>query len=97
MVFCPTTKYTPFMVYLQNRLICNRHCSTEYNKLIYVCGGEGYCELSGIIGGAKVKRTHLSTWRMLFKYLKCVLHNYIKHIHNCNLHWLSYFKLHDTL
>ena len=22
-----------------------RHCSTEYNKLLYVCGGEGYCEL----------------------------------------------------
>ena len=22
--------------------------------------------------------------------------NYIKHIHNCN-HWLSYFKLNDTL
>ena len=53
--------------------------------------------ISGIIGGAKVKRTHLSTWRMLFKYFNCVLHNYIKHIHNCNLHWLSYFKLHDTL
>ena len=37
--FCSTTKYTPFMIYLQNRLICNRHCSTEYNKLLYVCGG----------------------------------------------------------
>ena len=43
--FCSTTKYTSFMIYLQNRLICNRHCSTEYNKLLYVCGVEGYCEL----------------------------------------------------
>ena len=43
--FCSTTKYSPFMSYLQNRLICNRHCSTEYNKLLYVCGGERYCEL----------------------------------------------------
>ena len=43
--FCSTTKYTPFMIYLQNQLICNRHCSTEYNKLLYVCGGERYCEL----------------------------------------------------
>ena len=43
--FCSTTKYTPFIIYLQNRLICNRHCSTEYNKLLYMCGGEGYCEL----------------------------------------------------
>ena len=32
------------MIYLQNRLI-NSHCSTEYIKLLYVCGGEGYCEL----------------------------------------------------
>ena len=38
-------KYTPFMIYLQNQLICNRHCSTEYNKLLYMCGGDGYCEL----------------------------------------------------
>ena len=99
--------YTPLVIYLQNRLICNRHCSTEYNKLLYVCGEEGYCELlvnftsfllilhvillfhvhsrnererlpdsekdfgldhdqahklvSGIIGGAKMKRIHLST------------------------------------
>ena len=44
-----------------------------------------------------MKRTHLSTWRMLFKYFNCVLHNDIKHIHNCNLHWLSYFKLHDNI
>ena len=22
-----------------------QHCSTYYNKLLYVCGGEGYCEL----------------------------------------------------
>ena len=43
--FCSTTKYIPFMIYLQNRLICNMHCSTEYNKLVYVCGGEGYGEL----------------------------------------------------
>ena len=21
------------------------YCSTYYNKLLYVCGGEGYCEL----------------------------------------------------
>ena len=33
------------MIYLQNRLMSYRHCSTEYNKLLYVCGGEGYCEL----------------------------------------------------
>ena len=31
-----------------------------------------------------MKRTHLSTSRMIFKYFNCVLHNYIKHIHNCN-------------
>ena len=43
--FCSTTKFTPFMMYLQNQLICDRHCSTEYNKLLYVCVGEGYCEL----------------------------------------------------
>ena len=43
-----------------------------------------------------MKRTHFSTWRMIFKYFDCVLHNYIKHIHNCN-HWLSYFKLHDCI
>ena len=43
-----------------------------------------------------MKRTHLSTWRMIFQYFNCVLHNYIKYIHNCN-HWLSYFKLHDTI
>ena len=47
--------------------------------------------MSGMIGGATV-----SIWRMLFKYFNCVLHNYIKHIHNCN-QWLSYFKLHDIL
>ena len=43
--FCSTTKYSPFMIYLhlQNRL--NSHYSTYYNKLFYVCGGEGYCEL----------------------------------------------------
>ena len=33
------------MFYLQYRLISNRHCSTEYNTLLYVCGGEVYCEL----------------------------------------------------
>ena len=38
--FCSTTKYTPFMIYLQNRLICNRHCSNEYNKLLCICVGE---------------------------------------------------------
>ena len=38
-VFCSTTKYTPFMSYLQNRLICTRHCSTEHNKLLCVWGG----------------------------------------------------------
>ena len=32
-------------LHLQNQLICNRHCSAKYNKLLYVCGGEGYCEL----------------------------------------------------
>ena len=26
-------------------MISNRHRSTEYNKLLYVCGGEGYCKL----------------------------------------------------
>ena len=43
--FCSTTKYSPFMIYLhlENRLISNTHCSTYYNKLLYVCGG-GYCE-----------------------------------------------------
>ena len=41
-------------------------------------------------------RTHLSTWWIIFKYFNCVMHNYIKHIHNYN-HLLSYFKLHDTL
>ena len=43
--FCSTTKYTPFMIYLQIWLICNRHCSTQYNKLLCVGVGEGYCEL----------------------------------------------------
>ena len=28
----------------QNRLISNSHGSTYYNKLLYVCGGERYCE-----------------------------------------------------
>ena len=28
-----------------------------------------------------MKRTYLSTWRMIFKYFDCVQHNYIKHIH----------------
>ena len=32
-------------LHLQNRLISNTHSSTYYNKLLYVCGGEGYCEL----------------------------------------------------
>ena len=45
MFFCSTAKYSSFMIYLhlQNRLIS--HCSTYYNKLLYACGGEGYCEL----------------------------------------------------
>ena len=43
--FSSTTKYSPFMIYLQNRLINNSHCSTYLNKLLYVCVGEGYCEL----------------------------------------------------
>ena len=43
-----------------------------------------------------MKKTHLSIWRMVFKYFNCVLHNYIKFIHNCN-HWFSYFELHDIL
>ena len=51
--------------------------------------------ISGIICGAKVKSTHLSTWR-IFTYFYCVLHNYIKYIINCN-NWLSYFKWHDIL
>ena len=40
--FCSTTKYSLFMIYLhlQNRLISNSHCSTYYNKLLYVCEGE---------------------------------------------------------
>ena len=33
--------------------------------------------MSGIIGSEKVKRTHLSTWRMIFKCFNCVLHSYI--------------------
>ena len=28
-----------------DRLISNSHCSTYYIKLLYVCRGEGYCEL----------------------------------------------------
>ena len=52
--------------------------------------------ISGIIDGAKVKTTYLSTWRMIFIYFNCVLYKYIKYIHNCN-HLLFYFKLHDTL
>ena len=46
-VFFSTTKYSPFMIYLQlqNRLVCNSHCSTYYNTLLHMCGGEGYCEL----------------------------------------------------
>ena len=44
-----------------------------------------------------MKRTYLFTWKMLFKYFNCVLHNYINHIHNCNHHWLSYFQLHDNI
>ena len=45
--FLLNNKISPFMIYLhlQNRLISNRHCSTYYNKLLNVCGGEGYCEL----------------------------------------------------
>ena len=39
-----------------------------------------HIKISGIIGGAKVKKTHLSTWRMIFKYFNCVMHNYIKHV-----------------
>ena len=48
MVFAKTTNYSHFMMYLhlQNRLLSNSHCSTYYNKLLYVCGGDGgYCEL----------------------------------------------------
>ena len=26
-------------------MISNSHCSTYYNKLLYVCGAEEYCEL----------------------------------------------------
>ena len=37
--------YTFHDLFLENRFLCNRHCSTEYNKLVYVCGEEGYCEL----------------------------------------------------
>ena len=39
--------YSPFMIHLhlQNRLISYCHCSTYYNTLLYVCEGEGYCEL----------------------------------------------------
>ena len=33
------------MNYLQNQLLSNSHCSTYYNKLLYACVGEGYCEL----------------------------------------------------
>ena len=40
-----------------------------------------------------MKRKHVSTWRMIFKYFDGVLHNYIKHNHNCN-HLLFSFKLH---
>ena len=43
--FWSTTKYSPIMIYLQNRLINNSHCSNKYNKLLYMCGGGGYCEL----------------------------------------------------
>ena len=32
-------------LHLQNRLINNSHCSTYYNKLLYVCEGEGYYAL----------------------------------------------------
>ena len=41
--FCTTPKYLPFMIYLHllNRLICKH---TLVN-LLYVCGGDGYCEL----------------------------------------------------
>ena len=53
-------------------------------------------EISDIIGGEKVKRTHLSIWRRIYKYFNYVLHNFIKYIHNCN-HWLPYFKLHNIL
>ena len=33
--------YIPVMIYLhlQNRLKSNNHCSTYYNKLLYVCVG----------------------------------------------------------
>ena len=37
-----------------------------------------------------MKRTHLSTWRMIFTYFNCVLH---KHIHNCNY----FFELEDFI
>ena len=29
-------------------------------------------KISGLIGGAKVNKTHVSTWRMLFKYFNCL-------------------------
>ena len=41
----PNIKYSPFMNYLQNKLLSNSHCSTYYNTLLYACVGEGYCEL----------------------------------------------------
>ena len=46
-MFCSKTKDSPFMIFLHllNRLISNNHWSTYYNKLVYVCGGEGYCKL----------------------------------------------------
>ena len=33
------------MNYLQNQLLSNSHSSTYYKKLLYVCVGDGYCEL----------------------------------------------------
>ena len=50
--------------------------------------------ISGIIGGAKVKRTHLSTWRMLLNIvIVCCTIILIKHIHNCNHDKVKYWTI----
>ena len=41
-------------LHLQNQLISNSHFSTYYNKLLYVCGGEGYCELLVNFAGTSI-------------------------------------------
>ena len=40
MLFCSTTRYSPFMMYfyLQNLLIINSHCSTYHNELLFERG-----------------------------------------------------------